>query len=309
MPDDGTNIDFRALAENSADIICRLDVQLAIVYISPSVFSVLGWEPREVIGKPPPFLIVAEDLPVLAAAHAYTQEHPSENPLVAVRMRKKDGSTLWTEVTARIVRDLVTGRETETVIVIRDISARKALEDKLAVLASTDGLTGLANRRAFDENLEREWLRTLRERTQMSLLMLDLDHFKRFNDRYGHQVGDDCLRAVAAVVRETVRATDIACRYGGEEITVILPGTGSDAALQIGEAVRGAVEALHIPHDTSPAGNRLTASIGAATATSAHDGERQMPERLLAAANRALYEAKDHGRNSVATALLAAPTR
>jgi diguanylate cyclase (GGDEF)-like protein/PAS domain S-box-containing protein len=302
------NTDFRALAENSADIICRLDVELCIVYVSPSVFNVLGWEPRELIGKPPPFLIVAEDLPVLAAAHAYTRAHPAENPLVAVRMRKKDGATVWTEVTARIVRDPATARETETVIVIRDITARKSLEDKLAVLASTDGLTGLANRRAFDESLEREWLRTLHERTQMSLLMLDLDHFKSFNDRYGHQVGDDCLRAVANVVRATVRATDIACRYGGEEITVILPGAAAKGAFRLAEAVRTAIEALHIPHDANPSSDRLTASIGVATARSGDAGEMQMPARLLAAVDRALYKAKDLGRNSVATALLAAPT-
>jgi diguanylate cyclase (GGDEF)-like protein/PAS domain S-box-containing protein len=303
--DDGTDTDFQALAENSADIICRLNRDLILIYVSPSVFNVLGWEPRELVGQPPPFLIVAEDLPVLAAAHAYTQTHPSENPLVSVRMRKKDGTTLWTEVTARIVRDRVTGGEIETVIVIRDISVRRALEERLAFLAGTDGLTGLANRRAFDESLAREWLRTLHEGTQMSLLMLDLDHFKAFNDSYGHLVGDDCLRAVAAVIRETIRATDIACRYGGEEIAVILPGSGAEGALRVAEAVRGAVEALDFPHDANPSGNRLTASIGVATALSGRDEAMQMPEGLLREADRALYEAKHHGRNRVAAAPLA----
>jgi diguanylate cyclase (GGDEF)-like protein/PAS domain S-box-containing protein len=297
--------DFRALAENVCDIICRLDVELAILYMSPSVFDVLGWDPREIVGKEPAFLIVAEDVPVLAAAHADRRAHPSENLLVAVRMRKKDGAVVWTEVTARIVRDPITGRETETVMVIRDISSRKALEEELVVLASTDGLTGLANRRAFDENLEREWLRTQRERTQMSLLMLDLDHFKFFNDSYGHQMGDECLRAVAAVVRQTVRASDIACRYGGEEITVILPGAAADGAFRVAEAVQSAIEGLHIPHEANPGGDRLTASIGVATANFGDEGAIQMPAGLLAAADKALYKAKDLGRNNVATAILA----
>ncbi len=298
----GANTDFRALAENSADIVCRVDLQLVILYISPSVSNVLGWEPRELLGKGPPFLIIAEDLPILAAARVHAKAHPSENPRVVLRMRRKDGATVWTEGTARVVYDRVTGQATETVIVIRDISARKALEDRLAQLAGTDSLTGLPNRRAFDEYLAREWLRTLRERTQMSLLILGLDH--SFND-HGHLLGDDCLRAVAVVVREHVRATDIACRYGGEEIAVILPGAGADTALKKGEAVRRAVEGLRKSHDVDPGGDGLTASVGVATACSGNDGAMQMPERLLAAAERGLDEAKDLGRNRVAAAPLA----
>jgi diguanylate cyclase (GGDEF)-like protein len=105
----------------------------------------------------------------------------------------------------------------ELVVVMRDITERKILEDRLASFAMTDGLTGLSNRRSFDEVLDSEWKRTLREGPQISLLLLDLDHFKQFNDEYGHQVGDDCLRAVAATLKGAVRVTDIAARYGGEE--------------------------------------------------------------------------------------------
>jgi diguanylate cyclase (GGDEF)-like protein len=190
---------------------------------------------------------------------------------------------------------------------MRDISERKLLEEKLSRLALTDGLTGLANRRAFDEALEREWKRTAREGSQISLLLLDVDHFKPFNDRYGHQVGDDCLRAVAIAVREAVRGTDIAARYGGEEIAVILPSTNSVGAVAAAEKVRTAVEALQITHEGNPEGGGwVTASVGAATALSRHGGTMRMPESLLLAADTAMYKAKREGRNRVATALLVA---
>jgi PleD family two-component response regulator len=105
------------------------------------------------------------------------------------------------EMNARLVRDFTTGAPKEFVTVMRDITERKILEERLSALARTDGPTGLSNRRAFDEALEREWKRTLREGSQISLLLLDIDHIKEFNDRYGNQVGDDCLRTVAAAVR------------------------------------------------------------------------------------------------------------
>jgi diguanylate cyclase (GGDEF)-like protein len=222
-------------------------------------------------------------------------------------MRKKDGSLVWIEFTARVVRNPSTEKAIEAVVTMRDISERKALEEKLSTLALTDGLTGLANRRAFDEALDREWKRTLRDGSQISLLLLDIDNFKQFNDRYGHQVGDDCLRAVAAALRGIVRATDIAARYGGEEIAVVLPATDTAGAVDVAEKARSAVEALQITHECNPAGaGWVTASVGVATALSRHGGTMRMPESLLLAADNALYKAKREGRNQVATSLLVA---
>jgi diguanylate cyclase (GGDEF)-like protein len=190
---------------------------------------------------------------------------------------------------------------------MRDMTERKKLEDKLSALALTDSLTELPNRRAFDETLDREWKRTLREGSQISLLLLDLDHFKEFNDQYGHQVGDDCLRAVAGAVRGAVRATDIPARYGGEEIAVILPSTNTPGATEVAEKVRLAVESLQIVHEANPEGRYwVTASIGIATALSRQGGTMRMPESLLLAADNALYKSKREGRNQVATALLVA---
>jgi diguanylate cyclase (GGDEF)-like protein len=172
--------------------------------------------------------------------------------------------------------------------------------------ALTDGLTGLANRRAFDEALDREWRITLRQGTQISLLLLDIDCFKGFNDKYGHQVGDDCLRAVAsALATSLLRPGDITARYGGEELAVILPDTDGPGAIEVAERIRANVQALSIPHETNNAGNYLVSvSVGVATAISLVGGTMTMPEGLLTAADTALYKAKQEGRNRVASALL-----
>lgn len=299
--------DFQLLAEYSADVICRSGVDMKWRYVSPSSVDVLGWTPEEMIAMEAFVLIYPEDLPGLFAVASRNFAPGVEPERAAVRMRKKDGSLVWIEFTARVVRDADSGEAIEAVVTMRDISERKALEEKLSAQALTDGLTGLANRRSFDESLDREWKRTLREGSQISLMLLDVDHFKEFNDQYGHQVGDDCLRAVAAALTEAVRATDIAARYGGEEIAVILPSTDTAGAVEVGEKVRSAIEALHITHESRPDGaGWITVSVGVATALSRHGGTMRMPESLLLAADTALYKAKREGRNHVATALLVA---
>jgi diguanylate cyclase (GGDEF)-like protein/PAS domain S-box-containing protein len=303
--DDDDNFQF--LAENSADIICRAGLDAVLRYVSPSSVHVLGWRPDEMVGTGPEAYVFSEDLPIVDAAQVLNRSRGSAGPPITVRMRKKGGSLAWMEISTRLVRNPDTGEPKETVLVMRDITERKTKEDDLSVLALTDSLTGLANRRAFDEALQREWLRTLREGSQISLLLLDVDNFKEFNDRYGHQVGDDCLRAIAVVIGRTVRATDIVSRYGGEEISIILPGADTPAAAEIAEKVRRAVEALKVPHgENEGSGDWVTASIGVATAVARDGGTMRMPESLLLAADTALYKAKHEGRNRIATALLVA---
>jgi len=298
--------DFQRLAEYSADVICRSGVDMKWRYVSPSSFNVLGWTPEEMKGMEAFALIYPEDLPGLMAVATRNFEPGVEPERATVRMRKKDGSLVWIEFTASVVRNPSTGEAAEAVVTMRDISERKELEEKLSAFALTDGLTGLANRRAFDETLDREWKRTLREGSQISLLLLDVDHFKRFNDQHGHQVGDDCLRAVAVAVKGAVRGTDIAARYGGEEIAVVLPSTNTAGALEVAEKMRSAVEALQITQEDNQEGSWVTASVGVATALSRQGGTMRMPESLLLAADTALYKAKREGRNRVATALLVA---
>jgi diguanylate cyclase (GGDEF)-like protein/PAS domain S-box-containing protein len=299
---------FQFLAEHSVDIICRVGLDLVMHYASPSTYRVLGWKPEEMIGKVAKDFILAEDMPVLTAAIIRIFSPDVQTETATVRMRKKDGSTAWMEMNARLVRDSSSGEPREFVTVMRDITERKILEEQLSTLSLTDGLTGLSNRRAFDEALAREWNRTLREGSQISLLLLDIDHFKEFNDRYGHQVGDDCLRAVAASLKGAVRPTDVIARYGGEEIAVILPGTDTAGAVELAEKMRSGIEALCLTHEGRPeGGGHVTASIGAATALARHGGTILLPESLLLAADTAMYKAKAGGRNRVATALVVAP--
>lgn len=171
---------------------------------------------------------------------------------------------------------------------------------QLERLSNVDGLTGLANRRSFDSYLEREWQRAMREKQPLTLIMADVDHFKSFNDTYGHQAGDDCLRQIATVIREGAsRATDLAARYGGEEFVVVLPGTETTGAAQVAEKIQASVVGLAIPHKASAAGGFVTISLGVAGIAA---GKCASPAELIAAADQAMYEAKQKGRNQVRVA-------
>lgn len=300
--------DFKYIAENCPDVICRCSLDMVLRYVSPSSTSVLGWAPEEMVGMRPEDTIFAEDLPLLYAGAERIKAADGEETPSPVRMRRSDGSMAWIEIYARIVRDAVTDAPLEAVLVMRDVTERKLMEEKLSAMAMTDGLTGLANRRAFDGALEREWQRTLREGTQMSLLLLDIDHFKKFNDLHGHQVGDDCLRAVAAAATGAVRQTDTVARYGGEEIAIILPHADAQGALETAQKVRLAIEELRVTHAGNlEGGGWVTASIGVATVLARHGGTMRMPESLLLLADNALYKAKHAGRNRVEVAMLIAP--
>ncbi len=187
-------------------------------------------------------------------------------------------------------------------ILIRE--RRRLVEDlnnsntQLLMLASLDGLTGLANRRSLDENLSQEWKRARRLRTPLALIMMDVDWFKQFNDRYGHRAGDDCLRSAAAVLRErSRRAEDHVGRFGGEEFVVLLPHTDLAGAQHMAEEIREAIYALKIPQQDSP-WEFITVSLGCAAITPTRDGTES---ELMSLADAALYEAKRAGRNCVQT--------
>ncbi len=182
-------------------------------------------------------------------------------------------------------------------LTFRNITERKQMELDLARQANLDGLTNIANRRCFDEQLDKEWRRCLREQQPLTLMMSDVDHFKPYNDTYGHQMGDECLKQIAnALTRVTRRPGDIVARYGGEEFVVILPYTDSAGARQVAEAFRAEIQRLQIPHASSDVEPYVTLSIGIASTTPTR---QDVPEALLAAADKALYGAKDEGRNRI----------
>lgn len=180
----------------------------------------------------------------------------------------------------------------------------KSQSDLLRQLAFIDGLTGVANRRCFDEGLDTEWRRATRRGAPLALLMLDVDHFKRYNDRYGHQAGDDCLRRVASAIKiGALRPGDLTARYGGEEFACILPGTDLDGALTVAGGIEQRVRGLQIEHADSDAAKVVTVSIGVASCTLAVAGG---PAQLVALADTQLYRAKHTGRGHSCGAKLGA---
>jgi diguanylate cyclase (GGDEF)-like protein len=187
------------------------------------------------------------------------------------------------------------GQLVAVVETLRDLTAEKQAQIALEQLATRDGLTGLANRRCFDHTLQAEWQRALRQAQPLSLLMVDVDNFKQYNDAYGHVGGDDCLQRIAAAVASEMRANDLVARYGGEEFAVILPNQSLKGAAIVAERIRCRVEALRLPA-AGPARHFVTVSIGAATAIASHEHQ---PAQLVATADAALYRAKHMGRNRI----------
>ena len=181
--------------------------------------------------------------------------------------------------------------------------AKKQLElsnRKLKKLSIMDGLTGISNRRNFDVTFTEELRHSISTQSPLSVILIDIDFFKKYNDTYGHQGGDDCLKKVAHVIaKQCTRSDDLAARYGGEEFVVMLPNTTQQNAQSIAERIRGAVEKLCIDHAGSEAADKVTISLGVGTM---EEGENLTPKALLERADQALYKSKEAGRNTVTAA-------
>jgi diguanylate cyclase (GGDEF)-like protein/PAS domain S-box-containing protein len=288
--------EFSALAERSPDIIARVDAALRVLYINPAIERITG-QPREsFIGKTPAECELPQeeiDLRVQAVRQVFDsgQEQVLEhkNPTLT-------GDRFYQ---TRLVPEFGADGTVERVLMVsRDIDDLKRAQAVLEELALVDPLTGVANRRYLERFVGSEWLREARKRLPIAAIMIDIDHFKDYNDHYGHAQGDECLRQVTRTLKEALhRPADTLVRYGGEEFIVLLPESDLAAALDIAERLRHAVESHTLFHLASPLASQITISLGVA-AMNAHEGEF---DDLLADADAALYRAKEKGRNRVET--------
>ena len=207
---------------------------------------------------------------------------------------RADGSAM--PVDAAVRRVVLNGNE-YFVLVLRDATERREMEAQLRRLVLLDALTGVSNRRAFDERFEQEFLRAARGHGALGLLMIDVDHFKLYNDTYGHQAGDKCLRQVAQALTATLkRPSDFLARYGGEEFCVLLPDADLESTLLVAELLLARIRELALAHAGSLTAPIVTISIGAAVARPPVRGQM---ENFLALADQRLYKAKQSGRNRV----------
>jgi len=302
---------FAKAVDQSVDGITIVDAgkpDMPLIYVNAGFEKMTGYRSAEVLGKNCRFLQGEEPAqPSIGVLREAISR--GENCIVILRNFRKDGTLFWNEFNISPVRD-ASGVVTHFIGVQKDVTARVEMlrhlrqskldlqnaNRKLSVLALTDSLTGIANRRHFDEQFESLLSTAQRSKVPLAVLMIDLDHFKRYNDMYGHQAGDDCLRQVGACIAESFqRPSDCAARYGGEEFAVVAPGMSLEELQQHAQLVCDKVRALNFPHPDSLYGT-VTISVG---------GVARIPRRdtttlsLLKLADTALYQAKQQGRNRV----------
>ena len=293
------------VTENSRDVIIMADFEERRSYVSSAAQRLAGWSPEELLRFKSLELVHPEDQPAAAAAMRELKSG-LEDIMIECRVRKRSGDYIWVEASLRVVRDPATSVPTGVLNMVRDISERKIAEEELRdayraieALAVTDPLTRLANRRRFDQCLTSEWRRGMRDCQALSLLLIDVDFFKLYNDTYGHLRGDSCLKQIAESAMDVVtRPGDLVARFGGEEFAVVLPNTDKEGAMQVAEEICASLRRRRLDHKASPLGC-VTISVGCATMV---PGLGQHSPVLIQKADDALYAAKKNGRNQVYSA-------
>jgi len=303
---------FQLLAENSGDIIALSDIDGTRRYVSPAAERVLGWRPEDLTGRKVSDFVHPDDQPVVKNAIAALQSGAPETSIY-FRHRRPDGDWLWLEARSRLNTNAENGDLASYVVVLRDATQTKEDErnlkealERVERLAATDDLTGLANRRRLRDVAEHEWRRCARDSAPLSVLLLDADRFKLFNDRYGHLAGDQCLREIAFQLDSIARrAGDLAARYGGEEFVLLLPNTSHAGAYLLGGRLCNRVREKGILHEGNAGEGVMTVSVGVATAEPGDPASAFASlNALFAAADAALYQAKREGRNRVCSAIV-----
>lgn len=305
------NETLNTVLSTSTEGIYMVDSNGIILSFNNSACEMFGFDPNEAIGES--VKILSGDTQKYAKPSSVkqylTQVIQKElGVLREVEFCRKSGEWFSGEISINFVPDNTGG---VYIGIFRDITERKAREteleqsrialqamnETLRALSYQDGLTGIYNRRYFDESLAKEYKLASREQTEISLILCDIDHFKGFNDTYGHQEGDSCLQKVARALNDCIkRPTDLMARYGGEEFVFVLPNTSTEGALIIAEKIREAILDLEIPNTASQTHQYVSLSLGVATARPDNDSK---PEKLIQLADEALYSSKETGRNKV----------
>jgi len=287
-----------AQADRLRMIVNSMDQGLLIIeasgriqYANPACDRYLGCQPEELVGRRLDELMAQPGAGAGEAIAHGTRE---------VQIRHRDGTLRAMDLTMTPMH----ADDGLFVALLHDITHHKQSEDALQRAAMLDPLTKIANRRHFDAFLDKEWQRAIRNATPLSLVVLDVDHFKLYNDTLGHAAGDLCLQKVAQTLQEhAARPTDLAARYGGEEFVLLFAETPLDAAARLAEMIRTAVHNLELPNPRSPSAAWLTVSVGVATIVPTQLDEI---ENLFVCADRAMYAAKAGGRNRVESTLVGA---
>lgn len=286
--------DFRLLAESSSDLVTRIGLDEVLLYVSPSARHVVGWEASQLVGTPALAGMHGDDVARIRTIIDQLKEGAITEARVLYRSRHREHGTIWLESSIRVTRDATSGSIDGVVAVTRDMTEQTDVQSRLADLAATDALTRLPNRRTFDDRLDDAWKAAAKACHPLSVIMIDVDHFKAFNDRYGHDAGDRCLEAVAQALRSVVhRPLDLVARYGGEEFVILLPNTDAEGCAKVAHQLNDAVANLRIAHEQSPVTERVSISLGGASTVPGCDTAKS----LVNAADAALYAAKRAGRN------------
>ena len=290
------------VTENSRDVIVLSDFRGNRSYVSPAAERMGGWKEEDLEPYHSLDLVHPEDRQGVEKALGMLRSS-GEGALIECRVRKKNGKYIWVESSLHAVNDPTTGLVTGILNLVRDISKRKIAEQKLQdayhaleELSLTDPLTRLANRRHFDQCVASEWQRARREDRPLSLLLVDVDWFKSYNDTYGHLRGDSCLKQISEVMTSVVtRAGDLVARFGGEEFAVVLPNTTKEGAIAVAENICASLRQMRLTHEANPLGY-VTISVGCSTIIPVAGAHSSI---LIQRADEAMYAAKKNGRNRV----------